>query len=178
MGAYCIDTCIHSIVTVENVVIVYDWILFVCGKTSVTKSWLEEGIRSVRIAFLSTTAQFQKRSHHCEKKIGSLISLQITISWSDPIPWTILFPSDHDPGDPACYVDRCWIRYFITTIDHFISNITIVKIYKLPGNIYWNMVCLVSTVCIFSMTLITYTYLSNMACPNHVLSWANIVCMH
>ena len=43
---------------------------------------------------------------------------------------------DHDPGDPARYVDRCWIRNFITTIDHFISDITIVKIHKLPGNIY------------------------------------------
>ena len=60
---------------------------------------------------------------------------------------------------PARYVDRCWIRNFITTIGHFISNITIVKIHKLPGNIYWNMVCLVSTVCIFSITLITYTYI-------------------
>ena len=81
-------------------------------------------------------------------------------------------------GDPARHVDRCWIRNFITTIDHFISNITIVKIYKLPGNIYWTIVCLVSTVCIFSMTLITYTYLSNMACPNRVVSWANTVCVH
>ena len=40
------------------------------------------------------------------------------------------------------------------------------------------MVCYVSTVCIFSMTLITYTYLSNMACPNGVVSWANTVCVH
>ena len=40
------------------------------------------------------------------------------------------------------------------------------------------MVCLVSTVCIFSMTLITYTYLSNMACPHRVVSWANTVCVH
>ena len=40
------------------------------------------------------------------------------------------------------------------------------------------MVCLVSTVCIFSMTLITYTYLSNMACPKRVVSWANTVCVH
>ena len=61
---------------------------------------------------------------------------------------------------------------------HFISNITIVKINKLPGIIYWNMISLVSTVCIFSMTLITYTYLSNMACPNRVVSWANTVCVH
>ena len=125
-----------------------------------------------------TRARFQKRSNHCEKVIGSLISRQLTISRSDRIPRRILLRSDHDPGDPACYVDRCWIRNFITTIDHFISNITIVKIYKLPGNIYWNMVCLVSTVCIFSMMLITYTYLSNMACLNRVVSWENTVCVH
>ena len=90
----------------------------------------------------------------------------------------ILLRSDHDPGDPARYVDRCWIRNFNTTIGHFISNITIVEIHKLLGNIYWNMVCLVSTVCILSMTLITYTYLLNMACPNRVVSWANTVCVH
>ena len=110
--------------------------------------------------------------------IGSLISLQLTISRSDLIPRTILLRSDHDPGDLARYVDRCWIRNFITTIDHFISNIIIVEIYKLPGNICWNIVCLVSTVCIFSMALITYTYLSNMACPNRVVSWATTVCVH
>ena len=84
-------------------------------------------------------------------------------------------------SDPARYVDRCWIRNFNTTIGHFISNITLVEIHKLPGNIYWNMACLVSTVCILSMTLITYTYLLNMACPNrvvHVVSWANTVCVH
>ena len=40
------------------------------------------------------------------------------------------------------------------------------------------MVGLVSTVCIFSLTSITYTYLSNMACPNRVVSWASIVCVH
>ena len=40
------------------------------------------------------------------------------------------------------------------------------------------MVCLVSTVCIFSITVITYTHLSNMACPNRVVSWANTVCVH
>ena len=114
-------------------------------------------------------ARFQKRSDHCEKVIRSETPHQLTISRSDQIPWTILLRSDHDPGDPARFVDRCWIRNFITTIGHFISNITIVKIFKLPGNIYWNMVCLVSTVCIFSMTLITYTYLSNTACPNRVV---------
>ena len=81
-------------------------------------------------------------------------------------------------GDAARYVDRCWIRNFITTIGHFISNITTVKVHKLPGNTYWNMVCLVSTVCIFSMTLFTYPYLSNMACPKRVVSWANTVCVH
>ena len=75
-------------------------------------------------------------------------------------------------------MDRCWIRHFITATDHFISNITIVKIHKLPRNIYWNTVCLVSTVCIFSMTWITYTYLSNMTCPNRVISWAYTVCVH
>ena len=111
--------------------------------------------------------------------IGSLISRQLTI-W-DQIPRTILLRSDHDPGDPASYVDRCWIRNFIPTVHHFISNITFVKIYNLLGNIYWNMNCLVSTVCIFSMTLITYTYYtykSNMACPNRVVSWADTVCVH
>ena len=40
------------------------------------------------------------------------------------------------------------------------------------------MVAFVSTVCIFSMTLITHTYLSNMACPNRVVLWANTVCVH
>ena len=40
------------------------------------------------------------------------------------------------------------------------------------------MACLVSTVCIFSMTLITYPYLSYMACPKRVVSWANTVCVH
>ena len=44
--------------------------------------------------------------------------------------------SDHDPGTPARFVDRCWIRNFISTIGHFISNIAIVKIRKLPGNIH------------------------------------------
>ena len=115
-------------------------------------------------------ARFQKRSDHCEKVIGSLISRQLTISRSDRIPRTILLRSDHDPGDPARYVNPCWIRNFIPTIDHFVSNITIVEMYKLLGNIYWNVNCLVSTVCIFSMTLITCTYLSNMACPNRVVS--------
>ena len=98
-----------------------------------------------------------------KKVIGSLIYRQLTISRSDRIPRTILPRSDHDPGDSARYVDRCWIRNVITTIGNFISNITIVNIYKLTRYIYWNLVCLVSTVCIFSMTLITYTYLSNMA---------------
>ena len=118
------------------------------------------------------------RSDPIRSLIGSLISRQLTISRSDRIPRTTLLPSDHDPGDPARYVERCWIRNFIKTIGHFISNITIVKIHKLPENIHWNMVGLVSTVCIFSLTLITYTYLSNMACPNRVVSWANIVCVH
>ena len=84
-----------------------------------------------------------------EKVIGSLIYRQLAISRSDRIPQSIL-----------------------------LSNITIVKFHKLPGNIYWNIVRLVSTVCIFSMTLITYTYLSNIACPNRVVSWANTVCVH
>ena len=43
-------------------------------------------------------ARFQKRSDHCEKVIGSLISRQLTISRSDRIPRTILLRSDHDPG--------------------------------------------------------------------------------
>ena len=94
--------------------------------------------------------------HFCKKVIGSLISRQLMISRSNRIPPTILLRSDHDPGDPAHYVDRCWIRNFITTIGLFISNITIVKVHKLRGSIYWKMVCLVSTVCIFSMTLIIY----------------------
>ena len=38
------------------------------------------------------------------------------------------------------------------------------------------MVFLVSTVCILSMTLITY--LSNMTCRNRVVSWANMVCVY
>ena len=101
--------------------------------------------------------------------IGSLISRKLTISRPDRFPRTILLRSDHDPGDPAHYVDRCWIRNVITTVGHFISNITIVKVHKLPGSIYWNMVCLV---------LITYTYLSNMECPNRVVSWANTLCVH
>ena len=126
----------------------------------------------------STGPRFQKRSDHCEKVIGSLISRQLAISRSDQIPQSILLRSDHDPGDPAHYGDRCWIRNFNTTIGHFISNISIVKFHKLPGNIYWIIVCLVSTICIFSMTLITNTYLSNIACPNRVVSWTNTVCMH
>ena len=88
-------------------------------------------------------ARFQKRSDHCEKVIGSLISRQLTISRSDRIPRTILLRSDHDPGDPARYVNPCWIRNFIPTIDHFVSNITIVEMNKPLGNIYWNMNCLV-----------------------------------
>ena len=43
-------------------------------------------------------ARFQKRSDHCEKVIGSLISRPLTISRSDRIPRTILLWSDHDPG--------------------------------------------------------------------------------
>ena len=39
-----------------------------------------------------------KRSDHCDKVIGSVISRQITISRSDRIPRTILLRSDHDPG--------------------------------------------------------------------------------
>ena len=122
-------------------------------------------------------AWFRKRSNHCEKVMGSFISCQLTISLSDRFPRTILLRSDHDPGDPTRNWDRCWIRDFIKTIGHFISYFTIVKIHKLPGNIYWNIVCLVSTVCIFSMTLNTYTCLPNMVCPNRVVSRANTVCV-
>ena len=43
-------------------------------------------------------ARFQKRSDHCEKVIGSLISRQLTISRSERIRRTILLRSDHDPG--------------------------------------------------------------------------------
>ena len=43
-------------------------------------------------------ARFQKRSDHCEKVIGSLISRQLTISRFNRIPLTILLRSDHDPG--------------------------------------------------------------------------------
>ena len=50
-----------------------------------------------------TWARFQKRSEHCEKVIGSVISRQITISRSDQIPRTIPLRTDHDPGDPARY---------------------------------------------------------------------------
>ena len=107
--------------------------------------------KSDRITNLSSAGDFSIRS-------DSTIDPAVIGSWS----WR-----------PARYVDRCWIRNFNTTIGHFISNITIVKFHKLPGNI----VCLVSTVCIFSMTLITYTHLSNIACPNRVVSWANTVCV-
>ena len=110
--------------------------------------------------------------------IGSIISHQLMISQSYQIPQTILLWLNHDPDDPACYVDRCWIRYFITTVGYFTSHISIVRIHKLPGNIHKNMFCLVSTVCIYSKTLTTYTYLSNMACPNHVLSWITQLCIH
>ena len=122
------------------------------------------------IISLIIRARFQKRSDHCEKVSAHDLLIRFhERSCSDRI--MIL-------GDPARYVDRCWIRNFNTTIGHFISNITIVEIHKLPGNIYWNMVCLVSTVCILSMTLITYTFLLNMACLNRVVSWANAVGMH
>ena len=47
---------------------------------------------------LKPWARFQKRSDHCEKVIGSLISRPLTISRSDRIPRTILLWSDHDPG--------------------------------------------------------------------------------
>ena len=50
------------------------------------------------LQFDITRARFQKRSDHCEKVIGSLISRQLTISRSDRIPRTILLRSDHDPG--------------------------------------------------------------------------------
>ena len=33
----------------------------------------------------------------------------------------------HDPSDPACYMNRCKIRNFITIIGSFISNIAIFK---------------------------------------------------
>ena len=92
------------------------------------------------------------------KLIGSLISRQFAISRSGRIPRTVLLRSDHDPGDPARYVDWCWIRYFIRSIGRFISNITLPKIHKLPGNIYWNMICLVSTACIFTYTYIIHTH--------------------
>ena len=111
----------------------------------------------------------------------------LLITWSDLKFLTSLRFHDHigfherswlrshdDPGDPARYVNRCWIRHMITTIDYFINNIAIVKIHKLPGNIYWNLVYLVRTVCIFSKMLVKYTYLSNMACPNRVVSWATL----
>ena len=56
------------------------------------------------VAFRATMmprARFQKRSDHCDKVIGSVISRQITISRSDRIPRTILLRLDHDPG-PSC----------------------------------------------------------------------------
>ena len=69
------------------------------------------------------------------------------------IPWRILLRSDHDPGDPARYVDWCWIRNFITTIGHFISNITIVKVHKLRGSKYGmsKPCCIVSKHCVHAL---------------------------
>ena len=73
-----------------------------------------------------------------------LLVRQLTISRSDRIPRTILCRSDHDPGDPARYVDRCWIRNFSTTIGHFISNITIFKStnYRETLTGTWSALCL------------------------------------
>ena len=109
-------------------------------------------------------------------KKRSLISRQLTIDRSDQIPRIILLWSNHDPSDPARHVDQCWIRNLITTIGHFISNITIVKIHKLQETLLEHGF-LVPVVCIFSMTSITDTYLSNMVFPNPVVSWANTVCV-
>ena len=74
----------------------------------------------------------------------------------------------------SCYVDRCWIRNFVTTIGYFISNIAIVTIRKVSGNIHNNMFSLVLIACIYSKKLTTYTCLSNMACPNRVVSRTTI----
>ena len=55
--------------------------------------------KSVETLYISRSfwARFQKRSDHCEKVIGSLISRQLMIYLSDRIPRTILLRSDHDP---------------------------------------------------------------------------------
>ena len=50
---------------------------------------------------LMSWAQLQKRSDHCHNMIGTVISHQLTISWSNRIPQTILLRLDYDPGDPA-----------------------------------------------------------------------------
>ena len=131
--------------------------------------------------YRNTGARFQKRSDHCEKVIGSLY-----YNFSSAHDFSIRSDSTNDPASIGSWswaiLLATWIgvrsENIITTIGHFISNITTVKVHKLPGNTYWNMVCLVSTVCIFSMTLFTYTYLSNMACPKRVASWPNTVCGH
>ena len=39
--------------------------------------------------------------------IGSVISRQLMITRSNRISRTIVLRSDHDPSDPACYVDPC-----------------------------------------------------------------------
>ena len=62
--------------------------------------WCIDFLQVVLIGFnpVITRARFQKRSDHCEKVIGSLISRQLTISRSDRIPQTILLRSDHEPA--------------------------------------------------------------------------------
>ena len=78
-------------------------------------------------------ARFQKRSDH------SLWRDPISFSqFLDPIGFHERSYSDWltDPSDTACYVDRCWIRNFITTIDYFCSNVVTVTIHNLPGNIH------------------------------------------
>ena len=49
------------------------------------------------------------------------ISRQLTIFQSNQIPQMILLGSDHDTGEPARYMDLCWIRNFIRTVLSVIS---------------------------------------------------------
>ena len=116
-------------------------------------------------------AWFQKRSDHCDKVIRSVISRQLMISGSDWIPWTILFWSDHDPGDPARYMDQCWTENSSEqlVILSAISPKSESTNYQETFTRTCSVLC--EQYCRYSMMLTTYTYLSNMACPNRVVLW-------
>ena len=127
--------------------------------------------------YLYTRARFQKRSD--QKVIGSLISRQLTISRSGS-------DSTNAPAPIRSWSSAILLATWIgvgsetSTQQLVILSVifTLVEIHKLPGNIYWNMACLVSTVCILSVTLITYTYtyLLIMACPNRVVYREQTLC--